>query len=88
MAGALTGLPEGVALNALSERVYRAMQEHTAFPWAVLSAQCKRLNVDPTALSRESLEKLAPLLAAGVGRFTSPAAQSAVLRTLQSLATS
>jgi len=82
---ALTGLPAGVTLNALSERAYRAMQEHTAFPWAVLSAQCRRAGVDPAALTPEALKKIAPQLAAGVGRFTSPAQQQAVLRALEAL---
>lgn len=86
MADALTGLPAGVTLSTLSERVYRVLQEHTAFPWAVLSAQCKRAGVDPTVLTHETLRRVAPQLAAGVGRFTSPVQQQAVLRALEELA--
>ncbi len=72
MAPALTKRPEGVELNALSSAVFETLAEYTAFPWAVLAAQSKRVDADPASLTIADLKNLVDLLADGVGRFTSP----------------
>jgi hypothetical protein len=85
MASSLTGVPEGVTLSPLARDVFLVLQEHTAFPWPVLSAQCKRLGFDVATLSPPDLVAVLPLLAVGVGRFTSPAHEAAVRAGLQAL---
>lgn len=64
--------PPGVSLVPLSREVFQVLARHTAFPWPVLSTQCKRQGVDPGALTAADLRGLIPHLASGVARFTSP----------------
>jgi hypothetical protein len=81
----LSALPEGVELNELARAVFDVLAQHTAFPWPVLSTQAKRLGVDLATLTRAQLVSLIPLIAASVGRFTSPAKQEIVRRDLAKL---
>jgi hypothetical protein len=68
----LAKLPEGVVLTPLSARVFNVLANETAFPWAVMLAQCKRCGCDPTALTPADLKTVLPFLSQGVARFTSP----------------
>jgi hypothetical protein len=77
--------PEGVVMTPLSARVFQVLAQHTAFPWAVMLAQCKRCDVDPSALSPTDLKKVAPYLSTGVARFTTPEKGESVLRELERL---
>jgi hypothetical protein len=81
----LTKLPPGVRLGPLSARVFAVLEKHTAFPWPVLVAQCKRHGVDPADLDAAALEGLIPMLARGVERFTSPQHGEEVFRELETL---
>jgi hypothetical protein len=85
MESSLTGVPVGVVLSPLAREVFRVLQGHTAFPWPVLSTQCKRHNLDLATFSPADLILVIPHLASGVGRFTSPAHEAAVRRDLQAL---
>ena len=60
------GLPAHVRLTPLAEQVFAVLERYTAFPWPVLSTQCKRANVDPAALGPDGLRQFIPLLEAGV----------------------
>lgn len=82
----LSKLPPGVTLGPLSSRVFEVLEAHTAFPWPVLAAQCKRHGFDPADISAQELTTLIPRLAAGVERFTSPAHGAEVARALERLA--
>ena len=81
----LTGVPAGATLSPLAREVFQVLQGHTAFPWPVLSTQCKRLNIDLAVFSAADLAHVTPQLAASVGRFTSPAHEAAVKRDLLAL---
>lgn len=81
----MNGVPANVALNPLAAAVFEVLEQYTVFPWPVLSTQCKRLALDPANLSVADLERLAPLLAQGVARFTTPAHESAVKSKLAAL---
>ncbi|MEM9069794.1 MAG: hypothetical protein AAGE52_14875 [Myxococcota bacterium] len=78
-------LPEGVILGELSEKVFDVLQEHTSFPWPVMQAQCKRVGIDPTSLSKEELATMVVYFADAVGRFTSPERRQSVLAELSTL---
>ena len=78
----LKNLPTGVQLNALSASVFEVLEQHTAFPWPVLAAQCKRYGRDPENLSPADLDELIVHLANGVARFTSPEKGETVQRDL------
>lgn len=84
---ALTGLPDGVTLNALSREVYLVLQKYTVFPWPVLSTQCKRLAIDPVNITIDDLGRLITPLAVGVARFTSPAHETTVRNKLTAVLT-
>ena len=75
-------IPAGVSLSPLATEVFKVLERYTAFPWPILAAQCKRAGTTPIALTEDSLLSLIPLLAAGVGRFTSPEKEAAVQREL------
>jgi hypothetical protein len=77
--------PEGVVMTPLSSRVFQVLAQHTAFPWAVMVAQCKRCDVDPSALGPSELKRVAPFLCSGVARFTSPEKGESVRRELDKL---
>ena len=79
-------IPAGVSLSPLAHEVFKVLERYTAFPWPILAAQCKRAGTTPTALTENSLLTLIPLLAAGVGRFTSPEKEAAVQRDLLTMA--
>lgn len=79
-------LPSGVALGPLSRAVFEVLAGYTAFPWPVLSAQCKRVGRAAEDISAADLRVLIPALATSVGRFTSPEKESAVRRELLALA--
>jgi hypothetical protein len=81
----LKNLPPGIVLGGLSASVFAILERHTAFPWPVLVAQCKRLGLDPIDISKADLERLVPHLATGVERFTSPQNGAAVRRELDAL---
>ena len=85
MAENLTNRPKGVTFNALSDEVFEILASYTAFPWAVLSAQSKRIGVDGAHLSPGDLKKLVDLLADGVGKFTSPEKRESVKAKLLAL---
>lgn len=78
-------LPTGVTLGPLSAAVFDVLSNYTAFPWPVLSAQCKRSGANPSALTMVELRKVLPDLAASVGRFTSPEKEQAVRKALELL---
>jgi hypothetical protein len=80
-------LPSGAVMSPLAREVFRILERYTVFPWPILAAQCKRAGTDPLHLDTVRLAVLIPLLAAGVGRFTSPEKESAVKRELLGLAT-
>lgn len=77
--------PEGIVLTPLSSRVFQVLAQHTAFPWAVMVAQCKRCDVDPTAIEPSELKKVTPFLSSGVARFTSPEKGESVTSELERL---
>lgn len=81
----LTRRPEGVVLNALSDQVFEILARHTAFPWPVMLAQCKRVAADPANLTVESLQMAAPFMVQGVARFTDPLRAQQVGRELAEL---
>lgn len=78
--------PEGVVMTPLSSKVFQVLAQYTAFPWAVMVAQCKRCALDPSALGTTDLKKVAPFLCSGVARFTSPEKGESVRRELDRLA--
>jgi hypothetical protein len=78
--------PDG--LSSFSREVFDVVARHTAFPWPIISAQCRRANVDPMKLDRESLGKAVDFIAEGVGYFTSPEKAMLVRRELSLLARS
>lgn len=79
-------LPPGIQLGPVAHSIFEILARYTAFPWPVLSAQCKRAACAPESLSLGELRVLIPLLAASVGRFTSPEKEQAVRRELEALA--
>ena len=79
-------LPSGLAMSPVAQDIFRVLDRYTAFPWPILAAQCKRAGVTPEHLGPVSLPQLIPLLAAGVGRFTSPDKEAAVKKELLGLA--
>lgn len=79
-------LPSGVQLGPLSRAVFDVLARYTAFPWPVLSAQCRRAGCLAEAMSVADLRNLIPALASSVGRFTSPEKELAVRRELGTLA--
>lgn len=81
----MSGVPDGIQLNELGQAVFRVLQGFTVFPWPVLSTQCKRAGIDPSALTRDQLDQLIPALAAGVARFTTPLNDPLVQRDLRAL---
>lgn len=78
-------LPSGSAMSPLAGDIFRILERYTAFPWPILAAQCKRAGVTTDHLEAASLAILIPLLAAGVGRFTSPDKEAAVKKELLGL---
>ena len=78
-------LPSGAIMSPLSREVFRILERYTVFPWPILAAQCKRAGTEPAHLDTARLPVLIPLLAAGVGRFTSPDKELAVKRELLAL---
>lgn len=66
----MSSLPKG--LSPFSEQVFGVVARYTVFAWPVLTAQCRRSNVDPMHLDREALARVIGLLAQGVAAFTSP----------------
>jgi hypothetical protein len=69
--GTSGGPPTG--MSAFSKKVFDVLLKHTPFAWPIMTAQCRRANVDPAALDPESLAKVTRFVAEGVGAFTSPA---------------
>jgi hypothetical protein len=59
-------------LSSFSKEVFDVVAKYTMFAWPVLTAQCRRVNVDPMHLDKESLTKIIKFVADGVGLFTSP----------------
>ncbi len=78
-------VPANVQLSPMAERVLAILSHHTAFPWPVLMAQCQRCNLDPAQIGAAEVKQLAPLLSAGVARFTSPQKGAQVLAELNKL---
>lgn len=76
--------PEG--MSPFSRAVFDAVAKYTAFPWPILTAQCKRGGLDPMNLEAAGLTKLIPLVAQGVGLFTSPEKATLVAAELARLA--
>ena len=66
----MTGLPGG--LSPWSEQVLSLVSRYTVFAWPVLTAQCRRSNVDPMRLDQETLGMVIGPLAQGVAAFTTP----------------
>jgi hypothetical protein len=81
----LTRPPPGVELSDLSLRVFEVLAEYTVFPWPVMMAQAARLGLDAQSLGERDLRLLAPKLAEGVARFTTPEKGAAVLGRLRQL---
>jgi hypothetical protein len=69
----LSDVPAGVTLSPIARQTHAALKKFTAFPWAILSTQCKRAGIDPATMTADELSRLAPQIAAGVARFTTPA---------------
>ena len=81
----LTGnAPAG--LSPFSREVFDLIAKYTMFPWPIMTAQCKRGNVDPMLLDRASLAKVLPFIVEGVGSFTSPAKAQQIQADLTRLA--
>ncbi len=59
-------------LSPFSEQVLGIVSKYTVFAWPVLTAQCRRSNVDPMHLDQETLGKVIGPLAQGVAVFTTP----------------
>lgn len=76
--------PEGMGL--FSRIVFDVVARYTAFPWPILSAQCKRGGVDAMNLDSAGLAKIIPLVAQGVGLFTTPEKATLVSAELTRLA--
>lgn len=73
MDSSLKRRPEGVALSPLAEKVFDLLATYTAFPWPVLATVAQRKGIDLATLSPAGLATIAPFLAQGVERYTSPA---------------
>jgi hypothetical protein len=82
--GLKSSRPGNLAPFAL--QVYEVLAKHTAFPWPVMMAQCRRANVEPTNLNADDLEKVVEFMAEAVARFTSPEKGMAVRTELRLLA--
>lgn len=82
---ALGRRPSGVRLGPLSERVFDVLSRYTVFPWPVMMAQSKRLQIDAASLTAGDLDRLVPRLVEGVERFTSPEKAAAVREELEQL---
>lgn len=78
-------LPPGTQLGPLSRSVFEILSRYTAFPWPVLSAQCKRVDCNPETLGLGELRGLITALSSSVGRFTSPEKEQAVRGELEAL---
>ena len=76
--------PDG--LSSFSKEVFDVVARYTAFPWPIISAQCRRANVDAMNLDRESLGRVVDFISEGVGYFTSPEKATLVRRELALLA--
>ena len=63
--------PKG--LSPVSEQVLGIVAKYTVFAWPVLTAQCRRSQVDPMHLDKESLGQVFGPLAEGVAAFTNAA---------------
>ncbi len=59
-------------LSSFSRQVVEVMAKYTSFAWPILAAQCRRANIEPGNLDKDSLLKLLPFIVQGVGAFTSP----------------
>lgn len=81
----LSRRPSGIELNALSERVFEILVNHTAFPWPLLRTQAERVDADPANLSGGALAQLIEPLAKGVARFNTPEAGREVQLALERL---
>ena len=68
-----------------SRSVFEILSRYTAFPWPVLSAQCKRVDCNPETLGLGELRGLITALSSSVGRFTSPEKEQAVRGELEAL---
>jgi hypothetical protein len=68
--GVNASAPEG--LSPFSRQVFEVVVKYTVFAWPILTAQCRRASVDAMRLDKESLLKVIPFIADGVGAFTSP----------------
>lgn len=79
------GMPPA-GLSPFSRAVFDAIAKYTAFPWPILTAQCKRGGLDPMNLDAAALTQLIPLIAQGVGLFTSPEKAALVRAELTRLA--
>jgi hypothetical protein len=62
--------PEG--LSAFSKQVFDIVVKYTVFAWPILTAQCRRANVDPMHLEPGILKQVASFVGEGVAAFTSP----------------
>ncbi|AKF10961.1 hypothetical protein [Sandaracinus amylolyticus] len=78
-------LPQGVQLGKISREVFDALARFTSFPWPVMQAQCRREELDPTALTKSDVERLLPHLATAVARFTSPEKGEQVAEALRAI---
>ncbi len=72
MAGASVKATAPEGMGPFSRSVFEVLARYTAFPWPILSAQCKRSGVDAMNLDSAGLAKIIPLVARGVGLFTTP----------------
>ena len=59
-------------LTPFSRSVFETLAKYTAFPWPIMMAQCRRVDVDPKTLDAKGLELVMQHLSDAVGRFTSP----------------
>jgi len=72
-------------LTPLAGMVFDVLSKYTAFPWPVLSTQCKRVGVEPGSMRPADLDKVIELLSDGVAKFTTPEKGESVRRELSLL---
>ena len=72
-------------LSPFARSVFEALAKYTAFPWPIMMAQCRRVDLDPKTLDAKGLASVLDHFSEAVGRFTSPEKAAAVRADLAAL---
>ncbi len=73
-------------LSPFARTVFETLAKYTAFPWPIMMAQCRRVDLDAKTLDSKGLAQVIDHFSEAVGRFTSPEKAAAVRADLAALA--